>query len=111
MLVHKGLVQAAAFSNLDWESDGDLPKAMRDDFKIIAETKRFPRAVEIVRKDLNPAIKQRIKTLLLDAHKDPSAAAALKEYQKVSQFSTLDDKDHEGLNEAAELSAIVNNNL
>jgi len=107
MLVHKGIVHAAAFSNLDWASDDDLPKAIREDMKIIYKTNSFPRAVEIVRKDLDPDIKQRIKTLLLDAHKHPDVAPILKSYRKVTQFSLLDESDHSGLDEVAKLAAMV----
>jgi len=109
MLVHKGIVQAAAFSNLDWASDDDLPKAIRNDMKIIYKTNSFPRAIEIVRKDLDPDVKQRIKTLLLDAHKQPDAASVLMSYQKVMQFTLLDESAHEGLDEVAKLAAIVRN--
>lgn len=111
MLVHKGIVQAAAFSNLDWASDNDLPKAIRDDMKIIYKTNKFPRAIEIVRQDLDPEIKQRIKALLLDVHKQPDAVSALKSYQKVKQFSLLDESDHAGLDEVAKLATIVHNGL
>jgi len=107
MMVHKNIVQAAAFSNLDWASDSDVPKAIRDDMKIIHKSNNFPRAVEIVRKDLDPKVKQRIKTLLLDAHNNPDAAPIIRSYRKVTKFTLLNESDHAGLNEVAELSAIV----
>ena len=60
-----------------------------------------------MRKDLDLEIKQRVKTLLLEAQKYPDAAPALKSYHKVTQFSLLDESDHAGLDEIAKLAAIV----
>lgn len=111
MLVHKGLVHAAAFSNLDWVSDNDLPRAIRDEMKIIHRTGDFPRAVELVRKNLKPDLKERIQEVLLNAHKDPEAKPVLRAYQSVTQFTRLDAGDHRGLDEAAKLRKIVRDNL
>jgi len=111
MLVHKRLVQAAAFSNLDWASDDDLPKAIRNEMRIIYKTKEFPRALELVRKSLNPVIKERIKYLLLKANKDPEGVSVLREYHYVTKFTRLEKSDHEGLDEAAKLREIVKDNL
>lgn len=111
MLVHKRLVQAAAFSNLDWESDDDIPKAIRNEMRIIYRTRDFPRAMELVRKDLNPVLKKRIKELLLKIKKNPQGASVLKAYQNVTQFTLLEKSDYDGLDEAAKLRIIVRDNL
>ena len=98
--VHKGLTEAGAFSNLDWEDSGETPEAFKKDLKIFYQTKPFPRAVELLRKDLDPKIKRRIMEVLLGAHEDPEAKDALKAYDKCTRFDELEGKAKEGLEEA-----------
>lgn len=87
--VHKGIADAGAYNNLDWNKDDHLPPMFREDFKIIYETSPIPRAIESVRVDLDPRVKQRLKEILLTMHEDPEAKAVLKAYQKTSRFDEL----------------------
>ncbi len=110
-LVHKGLVDAGAFNNLDWDKDDHLPKAFRKDMKIFYKTKRFPRAVEVVRKDLDPSIKQRLKEILLNAENDPKAKKALRAYHKTKKFDELDGNTWAMLDEVRRIMKIVQSEL
>ncbi len=105
--VHKGLVDAGAYSNLDWNKEDHLPKAFRKDFKIIYQSKPFPRAIELVRKGLDPMIKQRLKEVLLNAHEDPHAKSALRAYQKTKKFDEIDESVQEGIQAAGKIIKIV----
>ncbi|MDM8545571.1 phosphate/phosphite/phosphonate ABC transporter substrate-binding protein [Candidatus Venteria ishoeyi] len=87
--VHKGLVNAGAYNNLDWEKEDHNPGLFRKDMQIIYQTKPYPRAIELVRKDLDAVIVQRLKEVLLNAHNDPDASAALRAYQKTTKFDEL----------------------
>lgn len=97
-LVHKGLADAGAFNNLDWEKEDHLPHIFQREMRIIHSSASMPRAVELVRGGLAPAIKGRLKALLLKAHLDPEAAPALQAYQQTSRFEQLS---------AAELQSIL----
>ncbi len=97
--VVKGLSDAGAFSNLDWEDPGNTPEPFKKDLKIIYKTKSFPRAVELVRGDLDPKIKERIKKVLFKAHKDQQAKDPLAAYDKTSKFDAIKGKVKEGLDE------------
>lgn len=88
--VYRKLVDAGAFNNLDWDRDDHVRKVYQKEMKIIHESGPFPRAIELVRKDLNPRIKQRLKAVLLNAHNDPKAKAALKAYQETKRFEEID---------------------
>lgn len=105
--VHKGLVDAGAYNNLDWNKEDHLPKAFKKDFKIIYQSKPFPRAIEMVRKDLDPRIKQRLKEILLNAHNDPQAKSVLRAYQKTKKFDEIDDSVREGIEAAGRILKIV----
>ncbi len=89
--VYKGLADAGAFSNLDWDSPEYTPPKVKENLNVIYKTDPVPRALELVRKDLDPRIKQRIKEILLQAHNDPEGKAALEAYAQTSQFTELTD--------------------
>jgi phosphonate transport system substrate-binding protein len=101
--VHRHLVDAGAYHNQNWESPTTNPDAMKKDLKIFYQSKPFPRMVEVVRKDLDPKIKSRLKEILLKAHEDPAAQAALKAYNKTVRFDEFKGEALAELNEAREL--------
>ena len=98
--VHKGLVDAAAFSNLDWQKNDHNPPEIRSDLKIIHRTASFPRAFELVRHDLDPAYKERLKSILLNVADTPEGPALLHTYQKTKKFEAMDDRMRQRLDKA-----------
>jgi phosphonate transport system substrate-binding protein len=85
--VHRGMMDAGAFHNQDWDNPTHNPEAMKKDLKIIYRSEKLPRMVELIRKDLDPSVKQRIKEVLLKANEDPLAAEALTHYgPKTAKF-------------------------
>ncbi|MFO1494256.1 MAG: phosphate/phosphite/phosphonate ABC transporter substrate-binding protein [Lysobacterales bacterium] len=88
--VHKGLVDAAVFSNQDWDEMVRESPDVAADLRIFAESREFPRALELVRRGLDPRIEARLKALLLAAHEDPLAAEALAKYQRTERFDEID---------------------
>ncbi len=109
--VYKGFVDAGAFSNLDWESPTDTPAIMKKKFKVIYQTQRIPRALELFRKELPQNIKDRVKEILLHAHKDPDAVNVLKAYRKTRMFSAVDRELQEELAEVKKLYQLVRQEL
>ncbi|WP_149194187.1 phosphate/phosphite/phosphonate ABC transporter substrate-binding protein [Luteimonas suaedae] len=89
--VHKRLVDAGAMSNLDWNNPGAMPPVYRRDLQIVHETPEYPRALEMVRGDLDPAIQARLREVLLQAASDPDASEALLGFFRTSRFLPLDD--------------------
>jgi phosphonate transport system substrate-binding protein len=92
-LVFRRVVDAGAFNNLDWEKDDHIRAVFREDMRIFHEMPPVPRAIELVRKDLDPAIKETLKTILLQAHTDPAAKSALTAYQRTARFEGMDSGD------------------
>ena len=88
--VHKRLVDAGAFSNLDWENLHRLPQAFRKDLVVIAETESVPRAVELMREDIDPRVRAALLDVLLSAHDDPGAREAMLRYFGTSRFLPVD---------------------
>ncbi len=87
--VYQGKADAGAISNLDWNKPDHIPTRHKRDYHIIHRSAAIPRAIEVIRTDLNPDIQQRVQTLLFNAHKDPKATYALKRYQKTKRFEPI----------------------
>lgn len=102
--VHKGLVSAGAYNNLDWEKEDHNPSAFREDMSIFYKTRPYPRAIELVRQDLDPKISERLKQILLHIHEDPAAKQVLYSYQKTTRF---DEISADILNEFERAKAIL----
>lgn len=97
--VHKGLVDAGAFSNLDWESMQRMPESYRRDLVAFHETRDYPRALEMVRGDLSPAVAQRLREVLAGAANDPAASEALQRFFGTTRFIPVDERTRSALDE------------
>lgn len=88
--VHKGLAAAGAYNNLDWDKADHTPRGFRNDLKIFHATRSMPRALESVRGDLDPAVRQRLIEVLTTAHQTAAGRKALYAYQRTRQIDFLD---------------------
>src|SRR5690606_11699073 len=88
--VHKGLVDAGAFSNLDWENVQRMPESYRRDLVVFHATDDYPRALEMVRGDLDPAVTARLREVLAGAANDPAASVALQRFFGTTRFLHID---------------------
>lgn len=88
--VHKRLVDAGVMSNLDWDNPRRVPDAFRRDLVVIGRSEEYPRALELVRGDLNPKVAARLREVLLDAAGDPDAGEALLRFFKTTRFMPID---------------------
>lgn len=97
--VHKRLVDAGVVSNLDWDDVRRMPPAFRRDFRVIHETQDFPRALEMVRGDLDPKIEARLREVLLEAAQDPAAREALSVFFRTTRFLPADPASQQALDD------------
>ncbi len=95
--VHKGLVDVGVVSNLDWEDPSRMPAAFHDDFRIIHRTPDYPRALEMVRGDLDARVRERLKEVLLQAAEDPEASRALHMFFRTNRFIPVDEDSRKAL--------------
>lgn len=89
--VHKRLVDAGAFSNLDWEDLSQLPADFRDDLVVVHGTAPFPRAVEVVRGDMDARVRERLREVLLGAADDPQAREPMLHFFNTTRFVEIDE--------------------
>jgi phosphonate transport system substrate-binding protein len=95
--VHKGLVDVGAVSNLDWTNPTHVPEFFKSDLVILRESAEVPRGVEVVRKDLDPLVRARLREVLLAMKDDPDANGLLARFHLSMQFFDLDERDRRDL--------------
>ena len=106
--VHRGLADAGAYHNQNWADPGDNPTAMKNDLRIFYQGKPMPRMIELFSKDLDPKIKAKLRFVLLHAHEDPAAQAALKAYgPDTAKFDEFKGKAKEELTESMSLAKFM----
>lgn len=89
--VHKGLVDAGAFSDQDWRNLERMPESYREDLVVFHRTEFVPRALELVRDDLDPKVEARLRAVLLGAGTDPDAAEPMRSYYQSTAFIELNE--------------------
>jgi phosphonate transport system substrate-binding protein len=88
--VHTGLADAGTMSNLDWDNPSRMPPSYRKDFLVIDRSQPYPRAIEMVRSDLDERIRKRLAEVLLEAGSDPDAREALLRFFRTTRFLPID---------------------
>ena len=109
--VYRNMVDAGTFNNLDWEKDDHIRASFREEMRIFHTLPVLPRAIEVVRKDLDPAIKNRLKDILLGAHEDPKAKRPLWAYQQTERFEPFKAGDQKTIDEMAILLKLVQSEI
>lgn len=99
--VHKRIVDAGVMSHLDWNNPRRMPDAFKRDFVVIGRTPDYPRAVELVRDTLDPKVAARLRTVLLEAARDPAAGPALRQFFGTTRFLALDAPSQDALDRLA----------
>jgi phosphonate transport system substrate-binding protein len=88
--VHKRLVDAGVMSNLDWNNPTRVPPSYRRDLVIFHQSGDYPRALEMVRGDLDPEVRERLAQVLREASQDPDAREAMLRFFKTTRFLPID---------------------
>lgn len=99
--VMKGVVDAGAFSDVDFaELQERDPRAAS--LRIVGRSMSAPRAMEIVRADLDLRVRDRLRDVLLQASLDPEAAPALRRFFGTTRFFDVAPENAAALDVLAE---------
>lgn len=109
--VYKKRVEIGALNDHDWNKSDHMPQSYRDDFTVLATSKRLPRAVESVRPGMGREVKAKITDLLLNIHSQPNAKNLLNSYQKTSRFEAFDDDIDETIAYVREVLGLLDGQL
>lgn len=99
--VHKRLVDVGVMSNLDWDNPRRMPPAFKDDLVVIGETSEFPRALELVRANMDVRVRDRLREVLIEAAGDPKASDALNRFFRTTRFLPVDPASMQALDRVA----------
>lgn len=86
----------------DNESFMEIPEKARESLTILAETENVARQVTVIGPNLDPALVEKIKSLLLELHESPQGQAVLKKF-KTSQFDEFPGGHEAALSRMREL--------
>jgi len=90
--VHKRVVDVAAISDQDWEELIEPVPEYARDLRVLARSPAIPRSLELVRDGLDPRIRARLQSVLLEAAEDPEAQSALQNYFRTERFTAADEQ-------------------
>ena len=91
--VQKGLVDAGVLSDSNWRDPEIMAPGVIDTLKVFAQSEPLPRAVEVVRGDLEPSLARALADALMQMDEDPQAQSVLAAYQATARFDALGDED------------------
>lgn len=106
-----GLVDAGAYSNLDWERKKSNPKRFRHKLRIFYVTRPLMHAVVLVRPGMAPALKKAIIAALEGFETDSSAVGVHETYYDVTRFTPIVGKAERDLAQARAIYGIVRRHL
>ncbi len=95
--VHKRLVDAGVFSNLDWANPQRMPPSFAQDFRIVAVTDDVPRALMLTGNGMGPKVEARLREVLMEASTDPDAGEVLRRFIGTSRFVPIAGEDRRAL--------------
>lgn len=95
--VHKRLVDAGTMSNLDWNNPARVPPSYKRDMQVFHQTGEYPRALEMVRGDLDARVRARLQQVLEQAAADPDAREAMLRFFKTTRFLPIDAQSRQAL--------------
>jgi phosphonate transport system substrate-binding protein len=98
--VNRGLADAGAISNLDWENPKKAPAQLKEGLTIIHETQPIIRSLMMVRRTLDAETKERLASVLARMHETSKGKAALEKYFKVTRYDPLTGEAAAGLESA-----------
>ncbi|MBS98843.1 MAG: hypothetical protein CMI01_09225 [Oceanospirillaceae bacterium] len=90
--VDKGLVQAGALNNGDWQNPERVPTSVREHLRVIHRSALYPRAFELTTPALSDAAAQRLQDTLL-AMGSPQRSLLLR-YEDTEGFEPVGPRDH-----------------
>ena len=89
-------------ANIDYDK---LPEITKSQLRVIDRTIDVPRHLVLQRSDLDSALSENIKIILLNMHKDPTGIEILKEFKNTAKYTEIKNKQEltNGIKEILEL--------
>ncbi|SON48509.1 phosphate/phosphite/phosphonate ABC transporter substrate-binding protein [Vibrio tapetis] len=98
--VLKGLVDACAFSNDNWQTHQSMPVNIQARMNIFYRTNEIPRNFVSASPKLDSETAQKIQDILISLHLEPHGKPILDALQSTTKFETLSDSDQKVMDSA-----------
>lgn len=102
----RGLADAIALSDSDWQDADTVPVKMRDKLRIVHETAPMLRSTTVLSASLSDATTETLVETLTTLHERDAAAKALEAYYGITRFDRIEGRHLELLDSARGLYAI-----
>lgn len=94
---HKRVVDAVAVSDQDWANPRDFPPLFKADLRVFAQSPEVPRGLELVRADLEPALREGLVDCLLRLHRNEPGLQVLQRYFNTERLDSPTPADLQAL--------------
>ena len=101
--VATGLVDGASVDSLIWDFTTRTKPHLTGNTRIIMKSGPYPIPPFVVRPSLEPARKEKLREILLNAHTDPEGKAIL-DKMMIERFVAIDDKAYDSIREMKRLT-------
>jgi phosphonate transport system substrate-binding protein len=108
--VAKGLADVGVMSDLDWEDESNVPFSIKEKLQIIEQAGPFDQRVEVIRRNLNPTIKNALIQILAHPPLDPSEIPSFQDFEGTTRFEEIDLKIQKRLDELSRLMEVLRPN-
>ncbi len=98
-----GKVDAIAYSSSNWTNPKDTPAALKQHLHMFAQTGHYPRSIISVSSKLDPAVAEKLRSVLLHLDQSDMGKKVLQSYQETKRFSVIDSNAEKLLDEAEQL--------
>jgi phosphonate transport system substrate-binding protein len=105
--VARGITDAGAFSNQDWEDIVRTPQPLKMDLVVFHSSEPLLRSTILAGPGLSAEIKRRLKDILLRMDKHPAGRDVLKTYNKVAKYDAISGVAAQSLDRARRLLSLV----
>lgn len=109
--VVRGIAQAGAVSDTDWNDLDRAPEALKPRLRIVHRSRPIPRPLLLARQNLSSDVKSRVKEILFEIHNDPEAADVRRAYYKVARFDAIEGEVRKLLNEARDAYKLIQKDI
>jgi phosphonate transport system substrate-binding protein len=99
-LIHEGILDAGAISNVDWAESKTVPDELRQDLQVIHETSPVIRSVLMVNASIPAEAQDAIATVLEQMEQTPEGREVMMAYSKVARYDRIEGDALKGLEEA-----------
>jgi len=90
--LYRDIVDAICISDSDWEKADNVPEFQKDLYRVIYTSEEFPRAVDVVRRNMPSHHKQALEEALLDPSLSLNEPVLLDQYHETSGFAGVDNE-------------------